>query len=185
MVAKSSKWLDWTLFALALIMIFVMVCACSKKSSESYKKFTPVKQSFPYGMDLKKLAEIAKQNETAAFLYQVLLGDGNNGDPNLPSYGLLFCLYTPRMFTGATDVRPLLANLQTTTYRAELVRNMAVSSMNALDQYFRANGISNPCDRMNLFVHQVQPIRNYNKMISAFVADLIPMTLTGEISIPK
>lgn len=186
---------------LAILAVVILCATCMKKSKptpiESYEDGMcaprayqqvygqmPVRASLPEWIDLKQLRTIADSNKAANFLYNVMIGDGNNGNPSLPSYGFLFCVYTPKMFSGNNDVRKLLRAMKVTSIRAKIVMDLLLVSMDGLVRFYDENGISNPCDKFNLFVQHVQPIKTYIYLIAAFLADLIPLTQSGEITLP-
>lgn len=188
-----------TIAALVAAIVFIAViyllytgkwCISSSSSDEGYSACAqhpfgnqPAPGSFPSDVHIAKLRKMAASNPAGQFLFNVLMGNGNNGNPGLPQFGLLFCVYTPRMFTGCDDVRPQLANMKLSSDRAKMVMSKLLRSMNNLVNFYYQNGISDPCNRMNLFVQHVQPIRNYISQISSALANLIPMTVTGEVSL--
>lgn len=142
-----------------------------------------VKATFPKAIDLKKLKELSNNNATSLFLYRVLLGNGNNANARLPSHGLLFCLYKPTMFQGVNDVRPLIREMKTSSCKLKPMIKLLLTYMDSLDEYYRLNGITNPCNRMNVQTHQVEPIIHLSHLVAAACADLIPYAASGEIEI--
>lgn len=191
MTSNSKK--IWVL-AVVVALFIIVVAIVNKFCTESYECNPPkaydqvqgikgVPHSYPKFLELDKLSKIAQENETANFLYRVLLGDGQNGNPMLPSYGLLFCLYTPKMFSNP-DIRVLLRGLQLKSCRAEFYMKSLLCAMDNLEKYYRVNGISNPCDRMNLSTHNTQIIINHNHLISAFLAQLMYLSVSDEVCIP-
>lgn len=192
MASNVSK-KNWVL-VVVVALFFIIVTIVGKSCTESYECNPPkaydevqgvkgVPHSYPKFLELNKLSKIAKENETANFLYRVLLGDGQNGNPMLPSYGLLFCLYTPKMFSNP-DVRVLLRGLVLKSSRAEFYMKSLLNAMDSLEKYYRVNGISNPCDRMNLRTQNTQIIINHNHLISAFLGQLILLTTSDELCMP-
>lgn len=186
-----------TMVALVAAIVFIAViylvytgkwCISTSPSDEGYSGCAPpygnqpAPGSFPSDVHIQELRKLAASNPAGQFLFNVLMGNGNNGNPGLPQFGLLFCVYTPRMFTGCEDVRPHLAHMTLTSDRAKALMSKLLRAMNNLANFYYQNGISDPCNRMNLFVQHVQPIRNFIAQISSSLADLIPMTVTGEVA---
>lgn len=161
---------------------------CSPESSESYEyqDFNPpCPGTFPTSVDIEKLRVLAVKTPAGKLLFNVLMGNGNNCDPSLPQYGLLFCAYTPKMFSGVNDVRHVLSTLSLKSPKAKQVMSSLLNSMNNLVRFYKMNGISDPCNRMNLFVQHVQPIKNFVQSISGSLANLIKLSVTGEVSLSE
>lgn len=164
---------------------------CSSGSSESYEyqEFQPMygnppcPGTFPNSVDVEKLRVLAGKTPAGKLLFNILMGNGNNCDPSLPQYGLLFCAYTPKMFSGANDARHVLSTLSLKSAKAKQVMSILLNTMNNLVRFYKMNGISDPCNRMNLFVQHVQPIKNFVQSISSNLANLIKLSVTGEVSL--
>ncbi len=187
------------LVAFIVFMICVRVWMKSDEQEEDYAASTsssalakvmqqlhsgvPVRESFPKTLDLVKLKELSTTNATTLFLYKVMLGNGNNSDKRSPSYGMLFCMYKPQMLQGTGDVRPLIRGMQSKSVCAKTLVNLMAITLDELAHYYHVNGISNPCNKFNLQVHQTEPIIHMNRLIAACAADLIPLAANNQVTV--